>query len=76
MKRRSRILLNSEKDFRSEKNFTVVVGAAAMTGKLAGATFGTFKGKTVRVTGAVKKYKEQTEIEVTDEAQLEFIEAK
>jgi alkaline phosphatase D len=69
-----RILLNSEADFRSDKNFTVVVNESAMTGKLANAKFETFKGKTVRVKGTVKKYQNQIEIEVIEEGQLEFVE--
>ncbi len=71
---KERILLNSEKDYRSEKNFTAVVSAKALTGKLAGATYETFKGKTVRVRGKVTTYNDQVEIVVEDAKQLEIVE--
>ncbi len=76
---KERILLNSEKDFRSEKNLTVVVNAKALTGKWDKATFETFKDKTVRVKGKVTKYtpkagNDQIEIMVNDEKQIEIVE--
>jgi alkaline phosphatase D len=70
----TRIFLNSEKDFRSELNFTVVLNAAAMKGKWAKATPDTFKSKVIRVTGTVSKFRDTPQIEVNDEAQLEFVE--
>ena len=72
----NRILLNSEKDFRSPKNVTVVVNAAALAGKLEKATAATFVGKTIRVKGTVKTFQTQTQIEVNDEKQLEFVNPK
>lgn len=71
-----RILLNSEADYRSERNFTVVVDAKAMTGKFEKATFATFNGKTVRARGKVTKYQDQAEIVVEDAKQLEVVEGK
>jgi alkaline phosphatase D len=75
---KERILLNSEKDFRGEKNLTVVVNAKALTGPWKQATFDTFKDKTVRVKGTVTKYApkaggEQIEIMVNDEKQIEIV---
>jgi len=72
----TRILLNSEKDFRNEKNLTVVVNAKALTGKLEKATYETFKGKTVRVTGKLSKFMETLQIQVNDEKQLEIVDEK
>lgn len=69
-----RILLNSDKDFRGEKNFTVVVNEKAMTGKYEKATFDTFKDKTVRVKGKVTEFQKRPQIEVNDAAALEVVE--
>lgn len=71
-----RILLNSEPDFRSARNFTVVVHEKAMTGPYEKAAFATFSGKTVRAKGKVTKYQDQFEIIVEDAGQLEIVEAK
>ena len=71
-----RILLNSEKDFKSEKNFTVVVNEKAWTGKLDKATFDTFKGKTIRVKGKLSTFQEKLQIQVNDEKDIEIVEAK
>jgi alkaline phosphatase D len=73
---KDRILLNSEKDFRSEKNFTVVVNQKAWTGKWEKATFETFDGKTVRVTGKVTTFKDAPQIQVDDAKQIETVEEK
>lgn len=70
----TRLFLNSEKDFRSELNFTVVLNAAAMKGKWAKATGETFKGKVIRVTGTVSKFRDAPQIEVNDEGQVEVVE--
>lgn len=71
-----RILLNSEKDFRSEKNFTVVINEKAMTGKYEKATFDTFKDRTVRVKGKVTEFQNRPQLEVNDSAALEVLEKK
>lgn len=68
-----RVLLNSDKDFRSEKNFTVVVNEKAMSGKYEKATFDTFKDKTVRVKGKVTEFQKKPQIEVNDAAVLEIV---
>jgi alkaline phosphatase D len=71
-----RILLNSEKDFKSEKNLTVVLNEKGMTGKWEKATFDTFKGKTIRVKGKVTLFQKQPQIEVNEEKVLVIVEAK
>ncbi len=71
-----RILLNSDKDFRSDKNFTVVVNEKALTGKLDKATFDTFQGKTIRVKGKLSTFQKYLQIQVDDESAIEFVEAK
>ena len=68
-----RVLLNSEKDFRSERNFTVVVENKAMTGPYVKATIDLFKGRTVRATGLVKEFNKQLEIVVDDAKNLAVV---
>lgn len=69
----TRLFLNSEKDFRSELNFTVVVNATALKGKWAKATADTFKAKVIRVTGTVSEFKGSPQILVDDEKQIELL---
>jgi alkaline phosphatase D len=68
-----RLFLNSEKDFRSELNFTVVLNAAAMKGKWAKATGETFKDTVIRVTGTVSEYRGSPQIQVDDEKHIQVI---
>lgn len=70
---KKRLLLNSETDFRDEKNFTVVLNAKAREGEYKDATGDTFKGKTLRVKGKLSKYQERMQIEVDDEKQVEVV---
>ena len=69
----TRLFLNSEKDFRSDLNFTVVLNAAAMKGQWAKATGETFKDKVIRVTGTVSEFRGSPQIQVDDEKQLEVL---
>ena len=71
-----RILLNSEKDFQSETNFTVAVNEKAMTGKYDKATYDTFKGKTIRVKGKLSTFQDRLQIQVDDAGSLEIVESK
>jgi len=71
-----RILLNSDKDFNSDKNFTVVVNEAAMTGPFDKATYDTFKGKTIRAKGKVTLFKDAPQIQIDDAKLLEIVEEK
>jgi alkaline phosphatase D len=68
-----RILLNSEPDYRSEKNFTVVVNEGAMTGPYDKARFELFNGQTIRVKGTVSQYQTQVQIQVDQAEQLQII---
>ena len=69
-----KLFLNSERDYRSDLNLTVVVNAAAvMTGKWAKATPDTFKGKVIRVTGTVSDFRGSPQIVVDDESQIELL---
>lgn len=70
----SRLFLNSEKDFRSELNLTVVLNQPARTGKYEKATVDTFKDKIIRVTGTVSEFRGNPQVEVNDEAQLTILE--
>jgi DNA/RNA endonuclease YhcR with UshA esterase domain len=71
--------LNSEVKYQDPKNFTIFISkAAAEKFKKAKvddpATH--FKGKTVRVTGTVKLYRERPEIAVEEPDQVEIVEQK
>ena len=72
-KKGRRLFLNSEADFRSPLNFTVVVNAGAMKGKWENATQETFKDKLIRVTGTVSDFKGSPQILVNDENQIELL---
>jgi DNA/RNA endonuclease YhcR with UshA esterase domain len=69
--------LNSEENFKSEKNFTLFIDKAGAK-KFAEAKIDptTYKGKTVRAQGEVKLYRERPEIVVTDPKQIEVVDAK
>jgi alkaline phosphatase D len=69
----ARILLNSESDFRSPANFTVVLNKAGQTGKWADATLDTFKGKTIRATGTVTLFQERPQIQIDAAGKLEVV---
>jgi DNA/RNA endonuclease YhcR with UshA esterase domain len=69
--------LNSEEDYKAEKNFTVFIPKEAVE-KFKAAKVDDpkthFKGKTVRVTGTVELYREKPQIKVEDAAQIKTIE--
>jgi DNA/RNA endonuclease YhcR with UshA esterase domain len=70
----NRIFLNSEADFRSSKNFTVVLEKSAQE-ELAKAQKidkprDYYKGKTIRVTGKVELFKDKPEIRITKAGQI------
>ena len=71
-----RILLNSDKDFGSDRNFTVVVNEKAMTGAFDKATYDTFKGKTIRAKGKVTVFKDAPQIQIDDAKALEIVDEK
>ena len=71
--------LNSEEDFKDEKNFTAFLGKEAVE-KFKKAKVedlaAHFKGKTIRVTGTVKLYRERPEIAVDDPEQIQVVEKR
>jgi len=73
------VYLNSEEDFKSDKNFTVFLPAKAVE-KFKAAKVDDpaahFKGKTVRVTGTVTLFKEKPQIKVEGPDQITLVEKK
>ncbi|MFO0797887.1 MAG: hypothetical protein U0804_10435 [Gemmataceae bacterium] len=73
------VYLNSEEDFKSDKNFTVFLPAKAVE-KFKAAKVDDpaahFKGKTVRVTGTVTLFKEKPQIKVDGPDQVKVVEKK
>lgn len=71
--------LNSEADFKSDKNFTLYIPKAALT-KFKEAKVDDprehYKGKTVRVTGKVTLYKDKPQIKVDEPGQIKVVEGK
>lgn len=73
------VYLNSEDDFKSDKNFTVFVPAKAVE-KFKAAKIDDvakhFKGKTVHVTGTVTLFKDKAQIKVEGPDQIKVVEKK
>ena len=73
------VFLNSEEDYKDKKNFTVYLDRDALE-KFKKAKIDDpadhFKGKTIRVTGTVKLYRERPEIAVDDPEQVQVVEKK
>jgi DNA/RNA endonuclease YhcR with UshA esterase domain len=73
------VFLNSEKDFRDKKNFTLVIEKKNLA-KFKKAKIDDpaahFKGKKVQVTGTVTLYQEKPQIKVEDPAQIKIVEEK
>jgi len=71
--------LNSEKDFKDARNFTVFIGREALA-KFRAAKIDDpaahFKGKTVQVQGKVKLYKERPEIALGGPDEIKIVEKK
>jgi DNA/RNA endonuclease YhcR with UshA esterase domain len=79
LEKRGEIYLDSEMNFRDEKNFAVVItrnGAASL--KKAGITDPAehFKGKKIREIGTVKEVDEIPRIEIDDARQIRLVEGK
>jgi DNA/RNA endonuclease YhcR with UshA esterase domain len=71
--------LNSEEDFKSEKNFTIFINedvAKKFKDAKIDDPAAEYKGKIIRVTGTVKLYKEKPEIVIEDPKQIEVVEKK
>jgi DNA/RNA endonuclease YhcR with UshA esterase domain len=71
--------LNSEADFKDDKNFTVFIPKEALE-KFAKAKIedpaAHYKGKTVRVTGTVTLYRDKPQIKVEDPEQIKVVDKK
>lgn len=72
------VFLNSEKDFRSERNLTVVLDLEALAKELKDAKVGDpqkhYLGKKVKVTGTVTEFNDSPQIRVTKLAQVRVVE--
>lgn len=75
---KKRFFLNSEKNFRDERNFTIVLEMGMAAEKFAAAKITDparfYTGKTIRVTGTITKYMDRPEIIVTDPMQIQIVE--
>jgi alkaline phosphatase D len=69
-----RLLLNSQSDFRDEKNLTVVLTGDALAGRFKGRPADAWEGRTIRVTGRVTEYQKRPQIELADDKPVEEVE--
>ena len=79
LEKRGEIYLDSEEDFRDEKNLGVVVtrgGAAKFKEAGVGDPAAHFKGKTVQVKGKVRLYRDRPEIAVSGPGEIEIVDKK
>lgn len=71
--------LNSEADYKSDKNFTLFLPKEALA-KFKEAKVADprehFKGKTVRATGKVTLFKDKPQIKIEEPGQIKLVEAK
>jgi DNA/RNA endonuclease YhcR with UshA esterase domain len=79
LEKRGEIYLDADEDFKSDKNFAVVItrtGADAL--KKAGIDNPAehFRGKTIRATGTVREVEKVPRIEIDDAAQLKVVDKK
>ena len=77
LEKRGEIYLDSEEDFKDDKNFAVVItkdGAASLKAAGIADLAEHFKGKTIRATGAVKEVDGVPRIEVDDAKQIRVAE--
>jgi DNA/RNA endonuclease YhcR with UshA esterase domain len=73
---RGEIYLDSEANFKDEKNFAVVItkkGAASLKKAGIDNPAGHFKGKTIQATGTVKKVEGIPRIEIDDAKQIKAV---
>jgi hypothetical protein len=73
---KTRVFLNSEKDFRSERNFTVVLEMKSLADDLKKAKISDaakhFAGKKIKVTGVVELFNDRPQIRITRLEQIKF----
>ena len=70
---RTRILLNSEKDYQSDRNFTVVVNRSALAESLADADLELFLNRAIRVSGVISLYNGSSQMVVDASGQLQLV---
>jgi DNA/RNA endonuclease YhcR with UshA esterase domain len=73
------LFLNSEKNYRDKKNFTLVIeknNLAKFKKAKIDDPAAHFKGKKVQVTGTVTLYQEKPQIKIEDPAQIKIVEEK
>jgi DNA/RNA endonuclease YhcR with UshA esterase domain len=73
LEKRGEIYLDAEEDFKSEKNFAVVItkkGAASLKAAGIAEPAVHFKGRTIRATGTVKEVDGVPRIEIDDAKQI------
>ena len=79
LEKHKEIFLDSETDYKDEKNMAVVIneeGAARFKKAGIEEPAGHFKGKTIRVTGTVTLFNDRPRIVVSDPAQVTIVEKK
>jgi DNA/RNA endonuclease YhcR with UshA esterase domain len=78
-KSRTLVFLNSEENYRDDKNFTVVIfekGLEGLKKNKIDDPVAHYKGKTVHVTGTVTLYNKKPQIKVEDSEQIQVVETK
>jgi hypothetical protein len=78
-KSRTLVFLNSEENYRDDKNFTVVIfekGLEGLKKQKIDDPATHYKGKTVRVTGTVTLYNQKPQIKVEDAEQIQVVDTK
>lgn len=77
-KGRSMVFLNSEKDFRSERNLTIVLELKTLARELEAAKISNplehYRGKKIEVTGTVSEYRGSPQIQVKSLKQIKIVE--
>jgi hypothetical protein len=79
LEKRGEIYLDSEPNFKDEKNFAVVItktGAESLKKKGIDSPADHFKDKTIRATGTVKEVQMVPRIEIEDAKQIQLVEDK
>lgn len=70
---RSRLLLNSQSDYRNPKNLTVMLPGETLRDRWENADVKTFQGKTVRARGVIRSFNGVKQLEVSDPSSLELV---
>ncbi len=70
---RMRLLLNSESDYRSKRNFTVVMEATALSGPWGNIDLADLQGKTIRARGTIGVYNGVKQLVIETPEQLQIV---